>query len=104
MGMLRFAGFVLVAAVPLLGQTPSASVVGRVTDASGAVAPGVAVKVSNLETNQTYRAASNGGPPRKYYQLSRQGQRALASGVSEWQTTRDAVDAVLGAAQSEVSV
>lgn len=51
----------------------------------------------------THRAASNGGPPRKYYSLSRQGKRALASGVSEWQTTRDAVDAVLGMVDAEVS-
>jgi PadR family transcriptional regulator PadR len=50
----------------------------------------------------THRAASNGGPPRKYYQLSRQGQRALASGVDEWQTTREAVDSVLGLAHAEV--
>jgi PadR family transcriptional regulator PadR len=50
----------------------------------------------------THRAASNGGPPRKYYQLSRQGRRALTSGIGEWQTTRDAVDAVLGLASAEV--
>jgi PadR family transcriptional regulator, regulatory protein PadR len=52
----------------------------------------------------THRAASNGGPPRKYYQLSRDGRRALASGADEWRTTRDAVDSVLGVAQTEVSV
>src|SRR5271157_5996903 len=51
----------------------------------------------------THRAASNGGPPRKYYRLSRQGTRALASGISEWRTTRDAVDAVLGPVEAEVS-
>lgn len=51
----------------------------------------------------THRATSNGGPPRKYYQLSRQGRRALASGISEWESTRDAVDAVLGVARAEVS-
>ncbi|MGH9108814.1 MAG: PadR family transcriptional regulator [Acidimicrobiales bacterium] len=50
----------------------------------------------------THRAASNGGPPRKYYRLSGQGQRALASGISEWQATRDAVDAVLGFAGAAV--
>src|SRR4249919_1292328 len=33
---------------------------------------------------ETYRAASNGGPPRKYYRLSPEGERALAAGVSEW--------------------
>src|SRR5271167_1974513 len=37
---------------------------------------------------ETYRAASNGGPPRKYYRTSRAGQRALADGVSEWRATR----------------
>ncbi len=52
----------------------------------------------------THRAASNGGPPRKYYQLSRHGRRALASGIEEWQTTRDAVDVVLGVAKTEVSL
>lgn len=44
----------------------------------------------------THRAASNGGPPRKYYTLSAQGKRALAAGLREWRSTRDAVDAVLG--------
>lgn len=52
----------------------------------------------------THRAASNGGPPRKYYRLSRQGQLALTSGVREWQSTRDAVDGVLGVANTEVNL
>ncbi len=51
---------------------------------------------------ETYRAASNGGPPRKYYSASVEGQRALADGVSEWQAARDAVDAVLGLVEAEV--
>ena len=50
----------------------------------------------------TYRAESNGGPPRKYYQLSPTGQRALVSGVAEWRATRAAVDAVLGPVEAEV--
>ena len=50
----------------------------------------------------TYRAGSNGGPPRKYYSLSRQGKRALAAGTAEWQTIRDSVDTVLGLAKAEV--
>src|ERR1700720_1513053 len=57
--MLRFVCSVLLVS-PLLGQTPSASVVGHVTDASGAVVPGVTVKISNLDTNRTYRGLSNG--------------------------------------------
>src|SRR3984957_13656549 len=52
---------------------------------------------------KTRRAASAGGPPRKYYSLSVEGQRALEAGVSEWQATRDAVDGVLGLVESEVT-
>ena len=44
---------------------------------------------------ETYRAASNGGPPRKYDRPSGAGRLALAVGVSEWRAARDAVDAVL---------
>ncbi|MGH9846536.1 MAG: hypothetical protein ACREEM_48175 [Blastocatellia bacterium] len=31
-----------------IGQTPSAGVMGRVTDANGAVIPGAIIKVTNL--------------------------------------------------------
>jgi PadR family transcriptional regulator, regulatory protein PadR len=51
---------------------------------------------------ETYRAASNGGPPRKYYRASSAGQIALAVGVSEWRLARDALDAVLGPVKTEV--
>lgn len=52
---------------------------------------------------ETYSAASDGGPPRKYYRPSREGRRALAAGVSEWRAVRDAVDAVLGPVEAEVA-
>jgi PadR family transcriptional regulator PadR len=51
---------------------------------------------------ETHRAASNGGPPRKYYRPSREGRRALAAGVSEWRAARDAVDALLAPVEPEV--
>lgn len=51
--------WMLAAALPLAAQNPSASVVGRVVDATGAVIPGAAVKVTNLDTNQTRQAVSN---------------------------------------------
>jgi PadR family transcriptional regulator PadR len=51
---------------------------------------------------KTHRAASNGGPPRKYYEASREGERTLATGVAEWRAARDAVDAVLGLVEVEV--
>ncbi len=52
---------------------------------------------------ETYRAASDGGPPRKYYRPSHEGRRALAAGVSEWRAARDALDAVLGLVEAEVA-
>jgi PadR family transcriptional regulator PadR len=51
----------------------------------------------------THRAASNGGPPRKYYNLSSDGERALKAGIGEWQATRDAVDGALGLVHAEVA-
>jgi PadR family transcriptional regulator PadR len=52
---------------------------------------------------ETYRAASDGGPPRKYYRASQQGQATLAAGVSEWRAARDAVDSVLDLVETEVA-
>lgn len=52
---------------------------------------------------ETYRAASNAGPPRKYYRPSRAGRRALAHGVAEWRSARDALDAVLGSVRAEAN-
>jgi PadR family transcriptional regulator, regulatory protein PadR len=52
---------------------------------------------------EIHRSAGNGGPPRKYYSLSSLGRRALAEGISDWQTTRDAVDAALGLVKAEVT-
>ena len=51
---------------------------------------------------ETKRVASNGGPPRKYYAASRAGTKALAAGLAEWRSARDAVDAVLGIGEAEV--
>jgi PadR family transcriptional regulator PadR len=52
---------------------------------------------------ETYRAASDGGPPRKYYRPSSSGRVALAVGVSEWRAARDSVDAVLAPVTVEVA-
>jgi PadR family transcriptional regulator PadR len=51
---------------------------------------------------ETTRAASNGGPPRKYYRLSPEGVRTLEAGIQEWQVARDAVDGALGLVEAEV--
>ena len=52
---------------------------------------------------ETYRSASNGGPPRKYYRPSSAGRVALALGVSEWRAARDEIEAVLGPIKVEVA-
>ena len=52
---------------------------------------------------ETHRAASNGGPPRKYYSLSPEGERVLEAGVKEWEAARDAVDGALDLVKEEVS-
>jgi PadR family transcriptional regulator, regulatory protein PadR len=51
---------------------------------------------------ETHRAASDGGPPRKYYRTSRAGRRELEAGIVEWRAAREAIDAVLGAVEAEV--
>jgi PadR family transcriptional regulator PadR len=51
----------------------------------------------------TYRAGSNGGPPRKYYRPSDEGRRVLAAGVAEWRAARDALDALLDPVKAEES-
>ena len=51
---------------------------------------------------ETYRAASNGGPPRKYYRPSHEGLRVLRTGVSNWRAARDALDVILGGVGTEV--
>ena len=43
---------------PALGQTASARINGRVSDGTGAVIPGVAVKVTNVDTNIAQTATS----------------------------------------------
>src|SRR5262245_50829543 len=47
------------ASTAAIGQTPSAGVMGRVTDANGAVIPGAIIKVTNLETNISQKTVAN---------------------------------------------
>jgi hypothetical protein len=58
----RFVSFAVLSvafAVSEAAQTPSATVVGRVTDPTGAVIPGVAIHVTNVDTNISQRGSSN---------------------------------------------
>ncbi|MEO7650548.1 MAG: carboxypeptidase-like regulatory domain-containing protein, partial [Bryobacteraceae bacterium] len=56
---LRYLVLALAACVVTWAQAPAASVVGRVMDPTGAVIPGVVVTVTNLATNQFFKAASS---------------------------------------------
>jgi outer membrane receptor protein involved in Fe transport len=56
---MRFLALFLGVAGLALAQNPSASVVGRITDPAGAVVPGVTVKITNLDTNQSQQVSSN---------------------------------------------
>jgi len=59
MRLLTFLVAFILVVVSVAAQTPSASVVGRVTDATGAVVPGVSIKVTNLDTNISQPGSSN---------------------------------------------
>jgi hypothetical protein len=48
---LRSIAFACLAAALVSAQTPSASVTGRITDSTGAAMPGVAVVITNIDTN-----------------------------------------------------
>src|SRR5690348_5761693 len=54
-----FVGTFLAVAPPNCAQESRASIVGRVTDASGAVVPGAAVTATNQTTNVATRALCN---------------------------------------------
>ncbi len=51
---------VLIAAAPCFGQLDRGTITGTVTDASGAVVPGIKITIRNTANNTTYRSATNG--------------------------------------------
>ncbi len=59
MRLLTCIALFLALAASAAAQTSSASVVGRVTDASGAVIVGVSIKITNLDTNISQAGSSN---------------------------------------------
>jgi PadR family transcriptional regulator PadR len=60
--------------------------------------------VARLERDglvEAFQQPSNGGPPRKYYRLTKVGGLALAEWSRQWVVARTAVDAVLGTTKEE---
>jgi hypothetical protein len=77
---------VLLLAGAVVAQTPTANVVGRVLDQSGATIPGARVSIREVETNQVREAATDGKgeytvanlPPGEYrISVEKQGFRRL---------------------------
>ena len=57
---MRFAVAILLwTATSAYCQSPTATVIGRITDASGSVVPNVSIKVTNLDTNRVFSSVSN---------------------------------------------
>jgi outer membrane receptor protein involved in Fe transport len=102
--------------IPLVGQTPTASVVGRVVDSTGAVIPGVSVKISNLDTNQSFDGLTNSAgdytvpylhPGRYSLEAQSQGFRAYkhsAFALEVDQTLRLDITMEVGATTESVTV
>ena len=57
--MIRYALACLLSTAAVFGQVGSSTIVGRVTDASGAVVPGVVVSVTKTDQNFQYSATTN---------------------------------------------
>ena len=57
--MKQFVAFFLLAALSLFGQTPTAEMVGLITDPTGGVVPGAKVEVVNVNTGARWETTSN---------------------------------------------
>lgn len=57
--LMRLALLLLLAICSLLAQAPTATVLGRITDSTGAVIAGVQIKITNLDTNIARTVPSN---------------------------------------------
>ena len=95
-GVLDLCALAVMAEDPVYGYelTTRLRELGLATVSDGSIYP----LLGRLEREglvETYREASNGGPPRKYYRPSAAGRRALKAGTAEWRATRDALDDVL---------
>ena len=67
---------------------------GGLVTSEGTIYPLLArLRRDNLVT--TSWRESDAGPPRRYYQLTREGKAALETFVADWTSFRDAVDGVL---------
>lgn len=98
-------GLLMGGALPLLSQTATARLTGRITDSSGAVVPGARVTVLNVETGIKSQTRSNGAgyytvpllPPGQYkISITKSGfQTYMRSGITLEVNETGRVDATL---------
>jgi PadR family transcriptional regulator PadR len=95
-GVLDLCALAVMAEGPVYGYelTKRLRARGLATVGEGSVYPLLA-RLEREGLVETFREASNGGPPRKYYRPSSAGRRALDGGLAEWRAMRDALDSVL---------
>ena len=63
--------------------------------AEGSIYP-LLSRLQRAKLIEGFAVPSNGGPPRRYYRITRQGRRALDAWVAEWKSFSNGVDRVLG--------
>jgi PadR family transcriptional regulator PadR len=73
---------------------------GELVTSEGTIYPLLARLRRDRLVTTTWRE-SDAGPPRRYYQITDAGRRALDAFRGEWARFRDAVDALLGEAHRE---
>lgn len=73
---------------------------GELVTSEGTIYPLLSRLRRDRLVTTTWRESA-AGPPRRYYQITDAGRRALDAFVADWTRFRDAVDALLGARGSQ---
>ena len=101
-------GLTLLFIIDRTGPDYGYHILRRIEEQSGgrlAFKEGTAYPVlQNLERQglvSTYWGESQTGPPRKYYQITREGREALDEGLAQWRDLRDSVERILGGRPKE---
>ena len=76
------------------------SAAGELVTSEGTIYPLLSRLRRDHLVTTTWRE-SDAGPPRRYYQITDAGRRALDAFAGDWTRFRDAVDALLGAGTAE---
>jgi hypothetical protein len=90
---------VCVAHIPLWSQATTATISGTVTDASGAVVPGITVTAVNPETNLSRTATTDefGGYSIKFLPVGTYRVQAIGAGFKKFEQTGVVLDVSLNA-------